>query len=226
MHDSISLIWGGSDGLGLEIAYQRMRAGDKTIIVGRNAEKINSLQSSHKGLVGLLADLQDANAINYVINQVMQRFGRVDNSIYSAGLWQKGLVGSYSFATIEKLMAVNAIAPIYVTQLLVPIMKNQNHGKLIYIVSKDANYAKADRSIYHASKWALKGFIECIQHDLKNEPINVLGVYPGVMNTKLFQKSGQERTMEKALDPAWVAQVISQAIDSGNKGNINRIDIE
>ena len=69
-------------------------------------------------------------------------------------------------------------------------------------------YARAQRGVYNASKWAITGFTKSLQEELAPLGIGVTGVYPGKLRTDLFKKAGNDKDMTDALDPLEVAKAI------------------
>ncbi len=77
------------------------------------------------------------------------------------------------------------------------------------IVSTAGVSAKPERSVYNASKWAMTGFTKCMQEELKDTNLRVMGLYPSFMNTTLFKNAGNERdNYDVALDPDELAKTI------------------
>jgi len=87
-------------------------------------------------------------------------------------------------------------------------MKKRKTGTIVNIISQAGLYAKPNMSVYFASKWAITGFTKSIQVELAEHNIRVTGVYPGKLNTRLFQKAGIEKDMRNAIDPEEVAKAI------------------
>ena len=88
-------------------------------------------------------------------------------------------------------------------------MKTRGKGRIINVISQAGLNAKAERSVYNASKWAITGFTKSMQQELKPAHIAVTGFYPGALNTGLFDKSGNSRDMSRALDPKQAAEMLA-----------------
>lgn len=223
MVEKIGVVFGGTDGLGAELATALL-SHMHVVVIGRSQEKLSRMTS--RTMTPLQADLTDTKQAADVVTTVMQRFGRIDCAIFSAGLWLQGMTGEYSARDIESVIQLNLITPMYLTQLIAPIMIQQQAGQLVYIVSKDATYAKTNRSIYHASKWGLSGYTQCLREDLAETPVRVLAVYPGLMKTGLFAKSGAERDFSKSLDPAVVANAIVSTLTTSSGETVTELHLD
>lgn len=98
---------------------------------------------------------------------------------------------------------------------VIPSMKQQKSGLIININSQGGFYAKAERSVYTATKWGVTGFTKAMQPELAKYGIGVTGLYPGMMQTEMFSKMGIEKDMSKGLDTEEVARTIEFILSFG-----------
>ena len=103
---------------------------------------------------------------------------------------------------------MNLTGLIFATKSVVPYMKKQKQGHIININSQAGLGAVAEKSIYNASKWGVNGFSKCLQPELAKYGIKVTDVFPGRMNTKMFEKIGQKRNMDNAIKLEDMVQII------------------
>mgnify|MGYP002356220178 FL=1 len=87
-------------------------------------------------------------------------------------------------------------------------MQKKNEGYRLNVSSTSGIRAKEGQSVYVASKYAVTGFTESLQEDLKSTNIKVAGFYPGGMNTKLFEKAGFPRDNSDWMNTDKVADVV------------------
>ena len=108
-----------------------------------------------------------------------------------------------------------------------PAMKSRKVGKIINVISQGGLYAKSERSVYTASKWALTGFTKAMQAELKPFSVAVVGLYPGaIKDTNIFKKAGNERDMSNALAPEVVADAIVYICGLPDGVNIPELGLE
>jgi len=69
-------------------------------------------------------------------------------------------------------------------------MKAQKEGLIVNVISTAGLTARATRSIYNASKWAITGFTKAVQEEAADYNVRVTGFYPGTIRTNLFAKAG------------------------------------
>lgn len=196
-------ITGGSDGLGKITAQKLVAAGYDVTILSRDEAKTKAA-AEEIGCKYMVADVTDAAQLNAALQQT----GEVDILINNAGNWLAGLLEASTADQIEKVIASNTLGTIYVTHAVVPAMKQRKNGRIINVISQAGLYAKAERSVYNASKWAITGFTKSLQAELKPFHVSVVGFYPGAMATGLFAKAGDMKDRGGALDPAIAADAL------------------
>jgi NADP-dependent 3-hydroxy acid dehydrogenase YdfG len=151
-----------------------------------------------------------ADVANYVqVEKAVQDAGEIDILINNAGLWIQDGLESNDPDAIQKIIDVNTVGTMYCVRAVLPAMKKRGSGRIINVISQAGLYAKAERAPYNASKWAITGFTKSMQQELKADKIAVTGFYPGALNTHLFDKSGNSRDMNHALDPAIAADALT-----------------
>lgn len=193
------LITGGSDGLGKAIAKSLVTEGYEVTILSRDEAKTKKA-ASELGCSYAVADVRDAKALEKAIAQA----GDVDILVNNAGVWIQNALEENPIEAIKEVMDVNALGTIYATRAVVPGMKKRGGGRIINVISQAGLYAKGERSVYNASKWAVTGFTKSMQQELNLHKIAVTGLYPGSIDTDLFEKAGSYRR-NNALETATVA---------------------
>lgn len=196
------LITGGSEGLGKAIAA-RLAPNNKVIILSPNEEKLKAA-AAEVGCEYKVCDVRDYNVVEKTVKQI----GALDCLVNNAGLWIQGLLEENDPARIHEVIEVNTLGVINMTKAVIPAMKQQRSGLIININSQGGLYAKAERGVYTASKWAVTGFTKAMQPELAPYGIAITGIYPGMMKTNMFSKMGIEKDMSKALEPDEVAKTI------------------
>ncbi len=196
------LISGGSDGLGKAIA-EKLASDNKVIILSPTEHKLQKAAASFGGEYRI-CDVSDYNWVESVVREI----GQIDCVINGAGLWVQGPLEDNDPQRIREVLEVNTLGTINMTKAVIPTMKKQHNGLIINIISQTGLTAKAERSVYTASKWAITGFTRAIQSELAEFGIRVTGLYPGKLNTDMFKKMGIDKSMEDALDPDEVAKTV------------------
>lgn len=198
----IILITGGSDGLGKAIAT-RLAPSNKVIILSSNEDKLKVV-AQELGCEYKVCDVRDYTQAEKVISEI----GTIDCLVNNAGLWIQGPLDKNDPQRIHEVLEVNTLGVINMTKAVIPAMKQRGSGLIININSQGGFYAKAERGVYTATKWAITGFTKAMQPELAPHGIAVTGIYPGMMKTDMFRKMGIEKDMSKGLEPEEVAKTI------------------
>ena len=206
----VVVITGGTDGLGATLA-RRLAATYNVVIVGKNEEKARHLAQTI-GCSYVIADVRDVASLRAAAQEVREKYHRVDRLVNNAGVWIQGRLLDNEPEDIHNVFQVNTCGVIYSTQAFLPLM---NAGSLVVnVVSQAGLTAKAERTIYNASKWAIAGFTKSLELELAPLHIRVSGFYPGAFQTALFEKAGNPRDMSKALKVEQVAAALADIVES------------
>ncbi len=179
------LITGASSGIGKATAIECSKMGAKTIITGRNKERLNETLAllENEGHVAIVADLTDENSLTELVESCPVLDGLVNN----AG---STIMMPTQFITREKLqyvLEVNTIAPILLTQRLLK-KKKLNKGSSVVITDSisGVKIASPGNVLYSTSKSAIAGFVKNAALDLAPKNIRVNAVCPGMIATHIL----------------------------------------
>lgn len=207
----VILISGGSDGLGKVIA-KKLSPNDQVVILAHNKEKLEAA-AKEIGCDFVECELTDFHSLESAVDQVIKKYHTVDILINNAGVWAEGKITEVSPEKIKEIIDVNTTGTILLTKAVLPQLISKKSGLIINIISQDGLQSKSDRSVYSASKWAITGFTKCLREDLIDTNIKVTGIFPGLLNTTLFEKNGVKRDLSDALDINEVASLIETVIN-------------
>ena len=204
------LITGATDGIGRALADIYRARGDRLVLVGRRA-----LDSLKGGLFSeetyCEADLSEPDCADRVSLFLSEReIDSLDLAIQNAATGYYGSVADQSGASIREIVAVNLLAPLRLTQALVPRVRNAN-GKHVLIGSIAHAFPCPDFAVYAATKEAL----DVLGRNLRAErDVNVQVIHPGATQTGIHRKSGWRNERSRAFPPAdRIAGQIARAID-------------
>lgn len=211
----VIVISGGTDGLGKEIT-SILSPKNNVIVLSPTEEKLKVV-SKQLGCDYEICDISEWKDVKKAIDLVIKKYKKIDCVINCAAVWIQDELDTNDPAYIKRAMEVNLTGQILLTRAVIPQMKKQKEGLFIFINSQAGFYHKAERTVYNAAKWGLTGFIKSLQAELAKYGIGVTGIYPGKMNTKMFEKMGIQKDMSDALDPKYVAKVIEFILEQPNK---------
>lgn len=142
-------------------------------------------------------DVRDENSIRRVVDQIIEKTGRIDVLINNAGL---GTLGSLEDTNLEEVRAVfetNVFGVHAMCRAVLPIMRAQNQGTILNISSIAGQVALPYRGIYNTTKFAIEGFSEALSMEVKPFNIKVIIVRPGDYKTNI---DNNRKIAKKALD--------------------------
>lgn len=214
------LITGGSDGLGRAIAA-RLSPNNRVIILSPHEEKLKQVAEE------LNCEYKVCDVRGYAqVEKVVKEIGTIDCLVNNAGLWIEGTLESNDPQLIHEALKVNTFGVINMTKAVIPAMKRQKSGRIINVISQAGWYAKAERSIYTASKWAITGFTKSIQAELAPLGIGVTGLYPGKLKTNMFSKMGINKNMDGALETDEVAKTVEFILSLDNSTLLPEVGVK
>jgi NAD(P)-dependent dehydrogenase (short-subunit alcohol dehydrogenase family) len=182
------LITGASCGIGLAAAEHFHRQGWNVAASMRNPGSDLAL-SEHPGLIRPQLDVTDPKSIQAAVDEVLERWGRIDVLVNNAGY---GLIGPFEAADeaqVRRQFEVNVFGLMAVTRAVLPAMRQTGTGALVNISSMAGYSCFPYYSLYHASKWAVEGFSESLRYELEPFGIRVKLVEPGVVKTDFHTRS-------------------------------------
>lgn len=191
----IVLITGTSSGFGLATAVHLASKGHKVIATMRNLNKKDTLLEEVKknncSVDILELDVTDNQSIHNACNKVAQDYGYIDVLINNAGYGIGGAFEDLTELEIRQQMETNFFGVQNVTRTFLPLIRSRKKGKIINISSVSGFSALPHFSAYNASKWALEGFSESLQYELKEFGIEVYLVEPGTYKTPIFYENAR-----------------------------------
>jgi NAD(P)-dependent dehydrogenase (short-subunit alcohol dehydrogenase family) len=183
----MSKVWfitGASRGFGKEFARAALKRGDSVAATARDVHSLDDLASEFgDALLPISLDVTDREADFAAVAQAQARFGRLDIVVNNAGYGQFGAVEELSEAEIRDQIETNVFGAFWVTQAVLPYLREQGSGHILQISSIGGIGAFPNIGAYHASKWALEGFSEALAQEVAGFGISVTIVEPGGFET-------------------------------------------
>lgn len=200
------IITGGSDGLGKAIA-KRLKENNKVIIISKDEESLVKT-SEEINCDYYVCDVTDYKQVNNTINNIIEKYNKIDILINNAGVWLAGDLTETDYERISNCIDVNTKGPIYMTKAVLTSMYENKEGLIINVCSQASFDSDDFSTVYNASKWAMRGFNRSIQKDVSKKGIKVTGFYPGFMQTDIFKKAGNDYDTSTGLEVEKVAKAI------------------
>jgi short-subunit dehydrogenase len=201
------VITGASDGLGLEIAKQYIEAGKRVVNVSRRECPVAT--------DNLLHDLSIGAEITAAAEEIIAFNEPIEAIINCVGVWGEEPFGQMTETETDALLSANIKAPALFLSALIDRIKKDG-ADVVNVASTAGQKGSAGHPLYAATKWGERGLTESLREELKSSASRVVGVNPGGMKTKFFEKALEKDITEDGsywMEPAAVAKCIVQILE-------------
>lgn len=219
----VAIITGASSGMGKSTAFELQQKGYKVYGMARRTEKMADLTA--KGMEVLSLDLTNDESIVEAVNTVLEKEGRIDVLVNNAGYGSYGSVEEVSIEEAKRQFEVNIFGLARITQLVIPTMRKQKSGRIVNISSMGGKMYTPFGAWYHATKYALEGWSDCLRIELKQFGIDVAIVEPGGIQTEWgdIAMDGLKKTSGSGPYAAMVNKMIASS--DKNKTKLTPVDV-
>jgi len=220
MEGRIVLITGASSGIGAATARRLAGQGMRVALTARRQDRLEALAQEIRerggAALAIPADLADPHAREALVRRIEETWGPVEVLINNAGFGYYGTVEETPRDVVERMFAVNVLAPIHLVQLVLPGMRRQGRGHIINVASVAGHIAAPPLTVYSATKFAVVGFSEGLRRELEPLGIHVTVISPGPVRTEFGQVASglavDPGAVPGGLDPEAVARAIARAL--------------
>jgi short-subunit dehydrogenase len=217
------LITGASGGIGRALAKELHGRGASVLLVGRDAQALEGAVQELGGRSAradwCAADLATGEGRAKVVEAGSHWGGTgINVLVNNAGLGDFGMLDALDDATIERLFAINAVAPMQLTRALLPTLRSQPAAAILNIGSVFGSLGYPGFAAYSASKFAMRGFTEALRRELADSSIRVHYFAPRAtrtgMNASAVERMNAE--LKVAMDlPGPVAAAACDVLEAG-----------
>ena len=211
--NKIMLVTGASKGIGLATVIQALKAGYAVAATSRNAARLTAqvAQAAPDQQAQFLPlEMQfEATSIQAAVAKVMARWGRLDVLVNNAGYAILGAFAEFTLAEVKQNFDVNVFGLMQMTQAVLPIMRAQQHGRIINIASISGTVAGPSQSIYSATKAAVIMMSEALAAKVAPFGIQVTAVGPSGVRTDFLDGRSMKRPAKTLPEYQVVAQTMT-----------------
>jgi short-subunit dehydrogenase len=183
----VAIVTGASRGLGLLLAGELARHGCPLVICARDPAELEraaaGLRADGAEVTAVAGDVTDETLPQRLIEVATERYGRIDIVISNAGIIQVGPVADAQAGHFETALDTMALAPVRLALAALPVMRRQQHGRIVTIASIGGKMSVPHLLPYSTAKFAAVGFSEGLRAELGRGPVTVTTVVPGLMRT-------------------------------------------
>lgn len=219
-------ITGASSGIGEALARTLAKHGASVILSGRNVDALEAAARDCSDALVLPFEATDFEHIPDFVERAWTWKGRVNGLVNNAGITQRSLAIDTAFAVYQRIIAVDLLAPIALTQALLPRMVKARGGQVVAISSVAGIAGVPLRSAYCAAKHGLIGYHDALRAENEHLGIKVLVVAPGSVRTNVSRNAlnadGSRRgvsdaAIDNGMPPERAADRILEALVAGQR---------
>jgi len=175
------LITGCSSGIGLCLALGLKKAGYRVFATARKPNDVEKLKQL--GLESHQLDLTSSESIKLAMNEIYSQTDSLYGLIHNGAYGQVGALEDISREVLEAQFQANVFGWHELTNLVLPVMRKNNSGRVIYLSSVLGFVAMPFRGSYNASKFAIEGLVDTLRLELINTNIQLSLVQPGPIDS-------------------------------------------
>ena len=173
-------ITGTSSGFGLSLTEKLLARGDRVAATLRKLSALDDLKAQYGDRLWIAAlDVTDSDAVRTVVDRAFAELGRIDVIVNNAGYGLAGAAEELGDDQIRHQIDTNVIGSIQVIRAALPHLRAQGGGRVLQLSSMGGQIAFPGLSLYHASKWAMEGFVEAAAPEVAPFNIEFTLVEPG-----------------------------------------------
>jgi uncharacterized oxidoreductase len=185
--DNTVLITGGSAGIGLATAKAFAAAGNTVIVCGRDQARLERARVEAPGIHTIRCDIASDDDLAALLDRVQSDFPGLNILVNNAAM-----MNIYDFVDsqgvpqrIEDEVRTNLLAPLKLTNLLLPVLQQQAEAAIVIVSSGLAYVPVANVAVYCATKAALHSFSHALRYRLKKSTVKVFELLPPLVDTEL-----------------------------------------
>jgi 3-oxoacyl-[acyl-carrier protein] reductase len=201
LHDKVALVTGASRGIGAAIAARLAADGAKLVVNYARSERaanevVESIRKNGRDAIAIRADISDLDQIPGLIDQTLQKFGRLDILVNNAAYSQRRTLDEMDLDHFARHFKLNVRGLLFTTQAAARHM--QSGGRIINITSGIVRARVAGSAVYAGSKAAVEAFTRCLAAELGPRGITINSLAPGPTESDMLRESVPE-PVQKAL---------------------------
>ena len=218
-------ITGASSGIGAALARALARRGARLVLSGRNVAALEAVAAECGEALVLPFETTDITAIAPAVEKAwdwaLGGSGGIDMLVNSAGISQRSLAVDTGFAVYERIIGVDLLAPIALTQAILPRLAARGSGRVVMISSIAGKVGVPLRTAYSAAKFGLIGYTDALRTEVAQLGLKVHVIIPGSVRTDVSRnaltadgsrREASDKAIENGIDPDVAAAEMLAAI--------------
>jgi short-subunit dehydrogenase len=213
--DRTVVITGGSEGVGAATARRFAAAGANIVLVARTRKNLDLMAEELRGQARIMTvamDVTDTDACINMLKKARFEFDGIHVLVNNAGYHKRGPVMSQDADDLGRMIDVNLRAPIVLTRLALPYLREAGGGAIINVASLAGRTPVPGAATYSASKFGLRAFTFALAEELADSDIKIAAVSPGPIDTGFIMSNIDDVTDVTFSQPMSTAEQVAEEI--------------
>ncbi|MGM0591717.1 MAG: SDR family oxidoreductase [Halobacteriota archaeon] len=228
----VALLTGASSGIGKATAREFAKEGATVALAARGADQLETLVAELEltfdvPALGVPTDVRDEAAVESMVEETIDRFGRLDVVVNNAGVGTHGPVATTETEEYRRMMDTNVDGMFFTTRAVLPHLV-ETEGNLVFLGSFAGQYPRPSNPIYAATKWWTRGFALSLEGQVGSDGVGITVVNPTEVRTEFGSEAGASAAErfgpEESSEPEEVADAIVFAAKQRHS-TISEIDL-
>lgn len=222
----VAWITGASSGIGAAMARALASQGARLILSGRNRGALEAVAAQCGEALLLPFETTDTPALPALAEQAWEWSGGIDLLFNNAGISQRSLAVDTAVAVYERIIAVDLLAPIALTQAVLPRMVARGSGRIAMVSSIAGKVGVPMRTAYCAAKFGIAGYADALRAEVAHRGLQVHNIYPGSVRTDVSRnaltadgsaRGASDKAIDNGLDPDAAVRSMIDAMLRGER---------
>jgi NADP-dependent 3-hydroxy acid dehydrogenase YdfG len=225
--EPVTLITGGSSGIGAATARALLREGHCVAVTGRDADRLAAFAASAvddgagERLLVISGDASDPTHVASAVRQVVGLWGRLDTVIANAGFSLPGTLEDHDPDAMRAMLLTNVLGPALLVRETLPHLR-ESQGRIV-VVGSVAGIRNTPGNLYSVTKWAVHALVENVRLLVAKDQVGVTLIAPGVVETPFWDERGGTPEAAPALTADQVAATILFAVNQPPGVDVNQL---
>ncbi|MEU9395458.1 SDR family oxidoreductase [Streptomyces sp. NPDC048324] len=224
--EPVTLITGGSTGIGAATARALLKQGHRVAVTGRDESKLTAFASTAgagERLLTISGDAGEAHDVATAVSHVLDTWGRLDNVIANAGFSLPGNLETHAPEDMRAMILTNVLGPALLIQQSLPHLRSAK-GRIV-IIGSVAGVRHTPGNLYSVTKWAAHALAENTRLLVGQDGVGVTVVAPGVVDTPFWHARGGTPEAAATMTAEQIADTIVFAVSQPAGVDINHITV-
>jgi NADP-dependent 3-hydroxy acid dehydrogenase YdfG len=227
----VAVVTGASSGIGRAIAIRLAAAGASLALASRRGESLEDvageIAAAGGRAIAIRTDVLREDEIVRLMETTRSQLGPIDILVNSAGKGYVSRVFRIDAEKLDEVMALNFRAAVLCAKHVVKEMITRKSGSIVNIGSISGKQGWADGTPYVASKFALRGFAQCLWTEVHEHQVRVINIYPDYVGTDFFDKANVKfPAIDMAVRPETIADMVAVALRLPPNTNVTEIEVK